>query len=225
MTEKPSSLADKNPPYTTNDLAEHLGVTPDQLRRYMYAAGIRAGAGNRHYFKTLEEAENVIELVKPRVEVAAATRLANQQHDNIINSPQDDFHTTEDTASQEAEPAPDSEEAAMTNEETRSNLKDSIKKRSTWLRGLYMLLFMIVWGLAELLVFTVIVFQFISMALSGKTNGRLLTFGRNLSAFVYEILMYLTYNREDKPFPFSDWPSLKDPTDAADGDGQTTRTG
>lgn len=98
----------------------------------------------------------------------------------------------------------------MTNEETQSNLKDNIKKRSTWLRGLYMLLFMIICGLAEFLVFTIIIFQFLSMALSGKTNSRLREFGQDLSAFVYEILLFLTYNREDKPFPFNDWPRHAD---------------
>ncbi len=200
--------------YTPKDVAAHFGVTPKTARRAMRKEGIRCGSGSRHIF-TKARYEEVIRQISKHFH-QGSIQAGGPEAEGPLTAPQ---------AALEAEPVPESEEAAMTNEETRSNLKDSIKKRSTWLRGLYMLLFMIVWGLAELLVFTVIVFQFISMALSGKTNGRLLTFGRNLSAFVYEILMYLTYNREDKPFPFSDWPSLKDPTDAADGDGQTTRTG
>ena len=40
-----------------------------------------------------------------------------------------------------------------------------------------------------------------------KKNQPLLNFGAQLSTFVYQIYHYLTFNTEQRPFPFSDWPS------------------
>jgi len=89
----------------------------------------------------------------------------------------------------------------------RPSVKENIKTGSTWKRGLYMLLFAIIYGIAELVLFAVILFQFVSMVLLQKTNERLIDFSRELIAFIREIYLYLTYNSEDKPFPYREWPS------------------
>jgi len=52
-------------------------------------------------------------------------------------------------------------------------IKQNIKKKSTWLRGLYMLLFLIFYSVAKVIIFTVITFQFVLSLLTGKTNDRL----------------------------------------------------
>ena len=52
----------------------------------------------------------------------------------------------------------------------------------------------------------VAVFQFVVVLITGKQNGNLTTFGDGLSRFVYQIAKFLTFNTEDKPFPFSEWP-------------------
>ena len=86
-------------------------------------------------------------------------------------------------------------------------IKQNIKEKSTWLRGLYMLMFAIFYSVAEVIIFAVIIFQFIFSLLSGKTNDRLIKLGQSLSTYQYQILIFLTFNSEEHPYPFGAWPS------------------
>ena len=88
-----------------------------------------------------------------------------------------------------------------------NEVKENIKKRSTWVRLLYMLLFVILYGVAEVVITAVVLFQIVVNLFTGESNERVLLFGNQLSRYVYEILLYLTYNSENLPFPFSEWPS------------------
>ena len=91
-------------------------------------------------------------------------------------------------------------------EETPQETRKSIMAQSTWLRGFFMLLFAVAYGIAELLLFVTAVFQFLYLLVTGKTVERLLIFGENLGRYFYQIIRYLTFNTEERPFPFSDWP-------------------
>jgi len=53
----------------------------------------------------------------------------------------------------------------------------------------------------------VIVLQFLWVLFTADKNPALLSFGAQLSTFVYQIYHYLTFNTEQRPFPFSDWPT------------------
>ena len=76
----------------------------------------------------------------------------------------------------------------------------------TWLRGLFMALFLLIYGVAEILLTAVVLLQFLFVLISGEKNERLTGFGKSLSLFVYQIILYWTYNSEEKPFPFASWP-------------------
>ncbi len=89
-------------------------------------------------------------------------------------------------------------------------LKENIGRIEVWMRLLYMLLFGVIYGVAKFLVIAVVVFQFGFVLLSARTNTNLLRFGAQLSHFVYQILLYLSFNTELRPFPFSDWPTSDD---------------
>lgn len=80
-------------------------------------------------------------------------------------------------------------------------------KRSTWVRGLYMLLMGIFFHLAQWVMGVVAVIQFILAVVTHAPNERLTTFGRSLSRYVQQIAAFLTFASEEIPFPFSDWPS------------------
>ena len=88
-----------------------------------------------------------------------------------------------------------------------TSLKESVKTRSTWIRGLYMLLFALIFSLAEVVLAAVAVFQFVSVLLTRRTNDNLLAFGRSLSVYICEVARYVTFNQEERPFPFSPWPN------------------
>lgn len=87
------------------------------------------------------------------------------------------------------------------------DIKNNIKERKTWLRGLYMILFLIFYSVAKVIIFAVIAFQFVLSLLTGKTNEKLVVLGQSLSTYLYQILMFLTFNSEQYPYPFSDWPT------------------
>ena len=86
------------------------------------------------------------------------------------------------------------------------DIKHNIKKQSTWLRGLYMLLFTIFSRMAEVVLFAVIVFQFILKLLTGETNERLRKLGQSMSTYIYQIFQFLNFNSDDHPYPFGTWP-------------------
>lgn len=78
-------------------------------------------------------------------------------------------------------------------------------QKSIWIRGLYMLLFLIITRLTELVIALVMLVQFIFKAATGTTNDNLLTFGDQLSHYLFAIIQFQTFNTETKPFPFSHW--------------------
>ena len=86
-------------------------------------------------------------------------------------------------------------------------IKQNIKEPKTWLRGLYMLLFLIFYSVAKVIIFAIIAFQFVLSLLTGKTNERLVKLGQSLSTYLYQILTFLTFNSEEHPYPFGVWPS------------------
>lgn len=85
--------------------------------------------------------------------------------------------------------------------------KSQLANKQTWLRGLYMLLFVVIYHVAEFVIGAVVILQFLFSLFTGQVNARLLQFGHSLSRYAYQILRYLTFNSEQMPFPFDDWPS------------------
>jgi len=90
--------------------------------------------------------------------------------------------------------------------------KDSIKSESFWLRSIFMVLFFIVYRIVDILVLLVAISQWLYVLLSGDANQGLKKFANGLSLYVAQIINYLSYNSEEKPYPFSDWPEQKPAT-------------
>ena len=87
-----------------------------------------------------------------------------------------------------------------------NDIKDNIKQQSTWIRGLYMVLFSIFYTIADFVLFAVVVFQFVLKLFTGDTNDRLRRLGLSISTYIYEILQFLSFNSEQHPYPFGTWP-------------------
>ncbi len=85
-------------------------------------------------------------------------------------------------------------------------VKDNLKSRGTWLRLAYMILFAVLFYLAEIVLVVVAVLQFLWKLFSAKTNPRLTSFGEELGRYLYQIVRFLTFNSEQMPFPLADWP-------------------
>lgn len=100
----------------------------------------------------------------------------------------------------------------MNNEELKSNLLSS----RHWLRLVFMLLFAALLQVAGIIMWVLVILQFVFSLITGQDNANLRSFGHSLSTFIYQTLKFLTYNSEEKPFPFADWPTINEepPVDA-----------
>ena len=94
----------------------------------------------------------------------------------------------------------------MNNKHIKSNLTSS----KHWLRLLFMLVFAAVLQLAGILMWILVIAQFIFSLITGEDNINLRKFGRSLSIYIFDTLKFLTYASEEKPFPFADWPHIED---------------
>ena len=87
----------------------------------------------------------------------------------------------------------------------RDDLKENIKKQSTWMRGLYMLLFSFLYGLADFVLFAIVIFQFILKVFTGDTNERLRKLAQSIATYIYQIIQFLSFNSDTHPYPFGVW--------------------
>ena len=94
-----------------------------------------------------------------------------------------------------------------------SDLKENVSNTNTWGRALFMILFGIIYSVAEVVLVAVIVIQFFFVLFTTEKNERLLGFGKELSTFIYQVFLFLTFNTEEKPFPFADWPKESETTE------------
>lgn len=91
-------------------------------------------------------------------------------------------------------------------DETPGKLEDNIQSRSTWLRLFFMLILAGCFAIAESVAIAVVLFQFFCVLFTGNRNDNLIRFGGSLSRYLFDIARYMTYNTEDRPFPFGRWP-------------------
>ena len=85
-------------------------------------------------------------------------------------------------------------------------VKDNVKNPDVWLRGLFILIFGVILYFAVILVWLVVVFQFVTKLLTGDLNRQVADFNGGLLRYISLILGYITFQADDKPFPFSPWP-------------------
>ena len=91
--------------------------------------------------------------------------------------------------------------------ENESDWANNLKSRSIWMRLVFMLIMTFLYSISRIVVGTVVVVQFIWVLFTGKTNPKLLSFGNSLAVYTREIILYLTFNTEKRPFPFDlEWP-------------------
>ena len=91
-------------------------------------------------------------------------------------------------------------------EEMKKNLKD----KNSWSRGFFMLISLACLEISKVIFLMVVIFQFCSSLLTKKTNERLEELSASLCRYIEQNLKYLSYLENERPFPFSSWPSKPD---------------
>lgn len=81
------------------------------------------------------------------------------------------------------------------------------KSRDTWVRLAFILIMALLLGLAWMVGAVVVVLQFGWVLFTGGPKKELSRTGAQIATYSAEIVQYMTFNRDDRPFPFDrDWP-------------------
>ena len=83
--------------------------------------------------------------------------------------------------------------------------------RDVWMRGLFMLLFMIGFAIGQWLLNLVAIVQFVWLLFAREPNQLLARFGHSLSLWLAEIGRFLSCSTNEKPFPWRAWPDPSAP--------------
>jgi hypothetical protein len=83
------------------------------------------------------------------------------------------------------------------------------KRRETWIRGLFMLLFMAGFGLGQAGLNLIAVVQFLWLVIAGEPNRFLAGFGGSLAVWLFDAARFLSAATDEKPFPWKPWPAVQ----------------
>ncbi|CAA6807146.1 MAG: Possible lipase [uncultured Thiotrichaceae bacterium] len=83
--------------------------------------------------------------------------------------------------------------------------KVAITNSNTWMRIVYMVLFGFVYSIAEVVMIAIAVVQVLFKLSTGEVNQNLLALGKQVVKYIYNIMQFLTFSTDEKPFPFSTW--------------------
>jgi len=85
-------------------------------------------------------------------------------------------------------------------------MEETYSVKDRLVKGLFVLLFMFAFGLCRFLLCFIVFVQFLFDLISGKPNNRLCQFSSEFKDYIAEVVAFVTYQSDTKPFPFSDWP-------------------
>jgi len=80
-------------------------------------------------------------------------------------------------------------------------------QRKWWVRALLMVLMAIAFHIAASVLVIVAFVQLVLFAATDASNERLRAFGRGIGRYLAQIALFATFDSEELPFPFSDWPA------------------
>jgi len=91
--------------------------------------------------------------------------------------------------------------------ESEKMANNNLTSDAFWLKTLYLILFYTVYRVLDIVILLIVVVQWGFELLSGEPNPSLRAFSASLAAYVQQIIAYLGSADEQKPYPFTDWPS------------------
>ena len=90
----------------------------------------------------------------------------------------------------------------------QDQVKQNILSGRQWLRMLFMAGYILaLWVLTLVLLVTILV-QTLIVLVTGETNYNLRRFGILCGVFIHQIIHFLVYGSDDKPFPFTEFPNI-----------------
>ena len=86
------------------------------------------------------------------------------------------------------------------------DVKKHVKSTTTWTRLMYLILYAIIFRVASIVLFAITIIQFIKALLTGTPFAELQSFGGALAEYNKQLVAYLSYQSDEKPFPVGPWP-------------------
>ena len=89
------------------------------------------------------------------------------------------------------------------------DVKQNVRNVDTWMRGLFIVIFGVIFYFLIGIVWLLVIFQFVTKVLTGNLNEQLAKFSNSLTQYALQLLNYVTYQSEVRPFPFSSLPGTE----------------
>ncbi len=91
----------------------------------------------------------------------------------------------------------------------QKSVLSNLKNPETWVRLIYMLIFSLLLALVKTVVWVIAALQFFVVLFTGRDNPHLRDLGQGVAKWSLQATLFLSYNSEEKPFPFADWPEIE----------------
>lgn len=82
------------------------------------------------------------------------------------------------------------------------------RKKAGLSRALYILLYLIIIRLISTVLFVIAITQYIYSWLTGEPNDKILHFTEDLAEYTKQLVSYVGFNTDEKPWPVGDWPDV-----------------
>ena len=82
------------------------------------------------------------------------------------------------------------------------DIESNVKSKSTWLRLFFMLVIGLCYFITRVIFLPVVVFQFFWVLFTGETNKHLHSISQWLASYTYQMMIYLAFITDERPFPF-----------------------
>lgn len=94
--------------------------------------------------------------------------------------------------------------------EKLDNIIRNLKQGSAWVRVILMIAFAVVlYVIIPAIVLVLMLTQTLFVFITGDSNDNLRVLGTALSKYIFEVLQFLSYASDNRPFPFSAFPSVE----------------
>ncbi len=75
-----------------------------------------------------------------------------------------------------------------------------------WKRGLFMLAFIVAFGIGEAILVLITIVQFFWLLFTREPSQSLVNFGKSLAIWLADVAAFQSCATEQKPFPWNEWP-------------------
>ena len=82
------------------------------------------------------------------------------------------------------------------------------RERPGLARALFIILYLIIIRLISAVLFVIAITQYIYSWLTGEPNDKIMYFTEGLGEYSKQLVSYVGFNTDEKPWPFGDWPDV-----------------